>query len=256
MTRSNLPSSSAASRPAASIDPLSDPSADPSDLVAASLERSRANLERFQRQQAAAAAMEQPMERGSRRRRQADVPDLFGSDQGGDDDGDDEVQIIDPPRREREARLRRERDREEQEMERAIAASLAESGQTAEGVTATTGATAAAEPMDEDEELDDDVDEAFDFHNEARLYDDEDAQLQAAINASLQEQALPADWTPPAVETVTPRAERPVEPQPQLQPKADPVVETVDEEADEEDEPVVKELSAEELRRKRLERFK
>lgn len=181
------------------------------------------------------------------------MPDLFGSEGEEQDEDEDEVQLMEAPRREREARLRREREREEQEMARAIAASLAESGKAAEGAPP-------GEPIDlteEDEELDDDEDdagEAFDFQREARLYDDEDAQLQAAINASLQGQALPADWKPPAVEPVRRSAERAVEPQPQ--PQVEPVEETVEEEAEEEDEPVVEELSAEELRRKRLERFK
>jgi ataxin-3 len=249
VARSNLPSSSA---PQNAPQTVSD---DPSDLIAASLERSRANLERFQRQQAAAVSMDQFPEQRSRRRRQADVPDLFGGDPAIDSDG--EVEVIDPPRREREARLRREREREEQEMERAIAASLAESGQSGEEVPTATRGNAGAQPMEEDEELDDDGDEAFDFHSEARLYDDEDAQLQAAINASLQEQALPADWKPPAVETVTSRsAERAADVQPKVEPQPEVApVEVADEEGDEE-EPAVEELSAEELRRKRLERFK
>ncbi|GHJ85960.1 hypothetical protein NliqN6_2362 [Naganishia liquefaciens] len=251
VTRSNLPtSSSTPPQPAPSVPAPGLGPTDPTDLVAASLERSRANLERFQRQQAAAVALDPPVERGSRRRRQADVPDLFGNEDG-DEDDDADVQVVETPRREREARLRREREREEQEMARAIAASLAESGQTAEGAPR----GGANDLMEEDEELEDDDAGAFDFQREARLYDDEDAQLQAAIDASLQEQALPADWKPPTVEPVKRSAERAIEPQPQ--PKVDPVKETVDEEAEEEEEeePVVEELSAEELRRKRLERF-
>lgn len=267
VTRSNLPSSSSTqAQPSRSA--ALDPNADPADLVAASLERSRANLERFQRQQAAAVAMELPAR--SRRRRQADVPDLFGAEEG----NDEEVEDAEFPDREssaQEERRRRERlarEREEEEMARAIAASLAESeqrepaGEAAPDVVALPRTTR-AEPMDEDEELDEEEEEGvqgdFDFHHEARLYDDEDAQLQAAINASLQEQALPTDWKLPAGETAPVRsAERVaadershVEP-PVVQKTGDTVEE---DETETETEPEVQELSAEELRRKRLERF-
>lgn len=251
VTRSNLPSSSTTHHPKP---PTLDPSADPDSLVAASLERSRAALERFQREQAAAAAMEAPR---SRRRRQADVPDLFGSEGDAQDDAEFPEEE-ESPEEQRRRREREARQREEQEMARAIAASLAESEQrdapdAAQEVPVPW--TTAVEPMDEDEELDDDAEEAFDFHHEARLYDDEDAQLQAAINASLQEQALPTDWKLPVEEAAPVRsAERAVvEERVESVETKDEAKEDVPEEEDAE--PEVQELTAEELRRKRLERF-
>lgn len=246
VTRSNLPSTSTAPKP-----PTLPTSTDPDSLVAASLERSRANLERFQREQAAAAAMEAPR---SRRRRQADVPDLFGSEEGAHED----VEFPEEEESPEEQRRRREREarqREEEEMARAIAASLADSSHQdapdAAPVPSAAPQTTAAEPMDEDEELDDDADGAFDFHHQARLYDDEDAQLQAAINASLQEQALPTDWKLPVEEAVPVRsAERAV-----VDERVEAKEETKDDAPEDDAEPEVQELSAEELRRKRLERF-
>jgi hypothetical protein len=271
VTRSNLPSASsthtAQQTQPATLDPTA--AADPADLVAASLERSRANLERFQRQQAAAAAMDQGPARAARRRRQADVPDLFGAAAGGeasdlDDPRDDFPLHEEGPSVEELERRRRERtarQREEEEMARAIAASLAESEQrdaSGEG-GAPPQTTTRPEPMDEDEELDvdDDVEGGFDFHHEARLYDDEDAQLQAAINASLQEQALPEDWKLPVEETAPVRsAERAVTVDKPAELVEPPEAEKTEDAVEEEEpEPEVHELSAEELRRKRLERF-
>lgn len=164
------------------------------------------------------------------------------------------------PGEQRRRREREARQREEEEMARAIAASLAESearDNAAAGHEIPAQRTTAAESMDEDEELDDEAEEAFDFQHEARLYDDEDAQLQAAINASLQEQALPSDWNPPVTETTPVRSAERVAAVERVEPVRANEVETKEDAAEEEDEPEpeVKELSAEELRRKRLERF-
>ncbi|KAJ9123668.1 hypothetical protein QFC24_003439 [Naganishia onofrii] len=300
VTRSNLPSAST-SQPIQSTaaqgkapSTAADASSDPDDLVAASLERSRAALERFQREQSAAASMADASAFGrSRRRRQADVPDLFGdavAEQGrsrGDDvfGGPGGEEELDAPMTEFERR----RMREEAELEAAIKASLAESGQ-GEPDVGVTGLEEAVTPRanptpppvlsvpssthameEDDEELDqDEIDEqqAFDFHHEARLYDDEDAQLQAAINASLQEQSsLPPDWQLAADAPVMRSAERvPVQRQAvpaSIQSTNDAVPdnetqkpEDVEDVDDVESEPEVHELTAEELRQKRLERFK
>ncbi|KAJ9123418.1 hypothetical protein QFC22_001620 [Naganishia vaughanmartiniae] len=296
VTRSNLPSSST-SQPIQSthaqgkaVSTSETASSDPDDLVAASLERSRAALERFQREQSAAASIADTSAFGarSRRRRQADVPDLFGGvgveqgrsrDEmaGGGEDDESEVVMTEFDRR---------RLREEAEMEAAIKASLAESGQAQGGVevagqeeVVTPRANPTPPPRismpsthameEDDEELDnDEIDEqqAFDFHHEARLYDDEDAQLQAAINASLQEQSsLPPDWQLAENATVVRSAERAPVQRPADAPLVPvrttddiPTIETpkADEVEDVESEPEVHELTAEELRRKRLERFK
>ncbi|KAJ9107284.1 hypothetical protein QFC21_000731 [Naganishia friedmannii] len=289
VTRSNLPSSST-SRPVHSAaaqgkapSTTADASSDPDDLVAASLKRSRAALERFQQEQSSAAAMADALGR-SRRRRQADVPDLFGdavAEQGRSRDemagGGEEPEVL-------MTEFDRRRIREEQELEAAIKASLAESGQEEPAAEAVTqeAVTPRANPtpppvlpvrlthaMEEDDEelVDDEIDEqqAFDFHHEARLYDDEDAQLQAAINASLQEQSpLPPDWQLAADATVVRSAERaPVHREAvavaPIQSGHDATVDELPnagEIEDVESEPEVHELTPEELRQKRLERFK
>lgn len=178
----------------------------------------------------------------------------------------------------------RRRMREEAELEAAIKASLAESTQEGAGgdVAGQEGIVApranvspppvipvpSTHAMDEDDEEldDDDVQGAFDFQHEARLYDDEDAQLQAAINASLQEQsALPPEWQLAADPAVVRSAERAsvqkeavpatIQPIKDAAPVHEQAAET-EEVDDNESEPEVHELTAEELRQKRLERFK
>lgn len=185
--------------------------------------------------------------------------DFFGIE-GDADDADFPGAQEESPGEQRRRREREAQQREEEEMARAIAASLAESearDNAAAGHEVSAQRTTAAESMDEDEELDDEAEEAFDFQHEARLYDDEDAQLQAAINASLQEQALPSDWNPPVTETTPVRSAERVAAVERVEPVRANEVETKEDAAEEEDEPEpeVKELSAEELRRKRLERF-
>ncbi len=141
---------------------------------------------------------------------------------------------------------------------------------------------------DDDEELDDPEDElpipVYDFAAQSRFYDDDDAALQAALSASLAQ--VPEGWAPPPPTTTISAAARRASQQGEGAGQSNPIAnqggggalsaggapqkadgttsnndqagaKTEDgEEEEEDDEPVEEVLSPEELRRKRLERFK
>lgn len=130
--------------------------------------------------------------------------------------------------------------------------------------------------LDNDEEIEEDLPN-FDFRNPNAAYDDEDAALQAAIQASLMqfdgelrvpEAPKPVERTPENIAALTrPRGSGvQAHVQPQVQREATPEVdidagedddeEKKDEESeDDEPEPEPEKLTAEELRKKRLARF-
>ncbi len=256
------------------------------DPVKASLARSRAALEAFQREQEAALMHGSGPVRSSRRRRQEDVPNLLGDEESEGLRGDSTAVEGRERQPQQMNRFQRQQAEEEEMMRQAIEASLAEARARGENVdeTPTMHASAppvnsttslpptTAAPMDitEDEELDnDDMDlqgPIYDLLAHQRHYDDEDAALQAALTASLADGgpavlSLPqhqpmlrsSSITQPVIEEQHIPAALPHA----TESTSGPTVTVESEKGDEEDEvEVIEELSPEELRRKRLERFK
>jgi hypothetical protein len=198
------------------------PSSTPEDHVATSLERSRAELESFNRSQTSLLQSRAP---GKRRRRQED---LVGEQ---DEDEEDEEPEAGPAVVSNAGA--RERAREAEEMRKAIEASLLDRGDV----------------YDDGDMADDDDPQAFDFAAASRSYDDEDAELQAALQASLG--AIPAGWEVPQPQIIKRASEREAEQQAEVvppstsvtPPETAPAPEVAAREEEEEEEPPVEELT-------------
>lgn len=207
---------------------------DPDDPVAASAARAQRRLEQVQREQNAAMQAMGGYGFGA------------GMDEAIDDEGSRR-------RREAQERVRRAREEEEEQFRRAMAESLrAHEGQTV------------------DVEGDDDfgtppetVPPGGFGHHGNRNYDDEDAELQAALKASLEEHtvSVPASGSaPPASAVPVPRDPGPVAPNPPAAKPAEPSSDEEDEDEDEivqtpAEEPKAEVADPDEVRRRRLARF-
>lgn len=197
------------------------PASTPEDAVASSLERSRTELENFNRSQASLLQSRAP---GKRRRRQED---LVGEEEEEEEDNAEAGPAV------ISNAGARERAREAEEMRKAIEASLLDRGE-----------------VDEDEEMaDPDDPQDFDFAAASRSYDDEDAELQAALQASLG--AIPAGWEIPQPQIVKRASQREAERQAEVSqasasatpPETTPVVDPASKDEEEEEEAPVEELS-------------